>query len=142
MFDWSVPMNMPIDRIPAAMVRRRAHPVCQGRPLCQRDHERSGISDPMPLTSTTVAILWIATILLMLVAGWLYHRRIMRQVEQLSERAHRLHEAQSMAKLGDWYWDVRTGEVEWSDEVFEIFERDPATFTPQIDSIQALSPWP
>jgi PAS domain S-box-containing protein len=32
--------------------------------------------------------------------------------------------------------------VEWSEEVFKIFRLDPATFTPQIDSIMNLSPWP
>ena len=36
----------------------------------------------------------------------------------------------------------KTGEVEWSEEVYRIFRRDPEEFTPQIDSIMALSPWP
>ncbi|MFC2130373.1 PAS domain S-box protein [Bacteroidota bacterium] len=54
----------------------------------------------------------------------------------------RLLEAQQMAKLGNWYWDVATGKVDWSDEVFNIFQLDSKKFTPQIDSIMALSPWP
>ena len=54
----------------------------------------------------------------------------------------RLREAQKMARLGHWRWDVRTGDVEWSEEVFKIFHLDPNKFTPQIDSILALSPWP
>ncbi|MFH1196871.1 MAG: PAS domain S-box protein [bacterium] len=60
----------------------------------------------------------------------------------LRESERKLREAQEMAHLGFWSWDVKTGEVEWSEEVFKIFNLDPETFKPQIDSIQALSPWP
>ena len=60
----------------------------------------------------------------------------------LRESEKRLREAQEMAHLGYWRWDVRTGDVEWSEEVFRIFRLDPNKFTPQIDSIQSLSPWP
>jgi PAS domain S-box-containing protein len=62
--------------------------------------------------------------------------------DALRESEKRLRESQAMAHLGFWYWDVKTGNVEWSDEVFRIFGLDPETFTPHIDSIQALSPWP
>lgn len=54
----------------------------------------------------------------------------------------RLLEAQQMANIGHWYWDVKTGDVEWSEEVFNIFGLDPKEFKPQIDSILSLSPWP
>jgi PAS domain S-box-containing protein len=60
----------------------------------------------------------------------------------LQESNKRLQEAQELAHLGFWTWDVRTGQVEWSDEVFRIFGLDPNEFTPQIDSILARSPWP
>jgi len=62
--------------------------------------------------------------------------------EALRESERKLSEAQKMAQLGHWRWDVRTGEVEWSEEVFKIFHLDPQSYTPQIDSIMALSPWP
>jgi PAS domain S-box-containing protein len=60
----------------------------------------------------------------------------------LRENEKRLREAQEMAHLGFWFWDIKTGNVEWSDEVFKIFCLDPATFKPNIDSILELSPWP
>lgn len=60
----------------------------------------------------------------------------------IRESERKLREAQEMAHLGYWSWDVKTGNVEWSDEVFKIFRLDPNTFTPHIDSILALSPWP
>jgi len=62
--------------------------------------------------------------------------------DALRESEKRLREAQSMAHLGYWRWNVKTGDVEWSEEVYRIFRLDPKTFTPKIDSILALSPWP
>jgi PAS domain S-box-containing protein len=60
----------------------------------------------------------------------------------LLESERRLREAQEMAHLGFWLWDIKTGDVEWSDEVFKIFCLDPETFKPRIDSILKMSPWP
>jgi PAS domain S-box-containing protein len=60
----------------------------------------------------------------------------------LRESEKKLREVQEMAHLGSWHWDVKTGDVEWSEEVYRIFRLDPNKFTPQIDSILALSPWP
>ena len=60
----------------------------------------------------------------------------------LRESESRLRESQRMARIGNWYWDVKTGEVDWSDEVYRIFQLDPEKFTPQIDSVMKLSPWP
>ncbi len=81
--------------------------------------------------------------------GKVYLQAIVRDIsmrkqneQALLESEARLKEAQQMAQLGHWYWDVKTGDVDWSEEVFKIFRLDPNTFTPQIDSIMALSPWP
>jgi PAS domain S-box-containing protein len=62
--------------------------------------------------------------------------------EALRQSEKRLRETQEMARLGHWYWNVKTGDVEWSEEVYRIFQLDPNSFTPKIDSILALSPWP
>lgn len=71
------------------------------------------------------------------------NRRQRRQAEKaLQESEERLREAQKMAHLGNWVWDVKTGNVKWSEEVFRIFHLDPKEFTPKIDSILELSPWP
>jgi PAS domain S-box-containing protein len=61
--------------------------------------------------------------------------------DTLRENEKKLREAQEMAHLGFWKWNIKTGDVEWSDEVFKIFHLNPEEFTPQIDSILALSPW-
>jgi two-component system, cell cycle sensor histidine kinase and response regulator CckA len=65
-----------------------------------------------------------------------------RAEEARRESESRLREAQQLAHMGNWFWDVNSGKVEWSDEVFKIFRLDPKEFTPQIDSILDLSPWP
>lgn len=66
-----------------------------------------------------------------------------KQIEEsLLESEERLSEAQKMAQIGTWDWNIVTGSVKWSNEVFNIFHLDPHTFTPQIDSIMSLSPWP
>jgi diguanylate cyclase (GGDEF)-like protein len=40
-----------------------------------------------------------------------------------------LKEAQSIAHIGSWKWDVIRGEVTWSDEMFRIFGIDKNSFT-------------
>ncbi len=62
--------------------------------------------------------------------------------EALKASEAKLYEAQKLAGLGCWSWDVGTGEVIWSEEVYQIFKKDPADFDTTIDSILALSPWP
>jgi len=65
-----------------------------------------------------------------------------KAVESLRDSEEKLAEAQALAHLGYWQWHIKTGDVEWSDEVYKIFQLDPKTFSPTIDSILALSPWP
>jgi PAS domain S-box-containing protein len=43
----------------------------------------------------------------------------------LKESEEHLAEAQKMAHIGNWDWDLLTGELYWSDELYRIFERNP-----------------
>ena len=43
----------------------------------------------------------------------------------LKESEKSLSEAQKMAHIGNWDWDLATGKVHWSDELYRIFGRDP-----------------
>jgi PAS domain S-box-containing protein len=61
-----------------------------------------------------------------------------RAEEALRESEAQLMNAQRLAHLGNWFWDVETGEVTWSDEVYQIFGVEPDDFRPHIDSILAL----
>jgi PAS domain S-box-containing protein len=62
--------------------------------------------------------------------------------EALKASEAKLEEAQKLAGLGYWNWDISTGRVVWSEEIYKIFGRDPASFDTTIDSILSLSPWP
>ncbi|MDY6857125.1 MAG: PAS domain S-box protein [Thermodesulfobacteriota bacterium] len=61
-----------------------------------------------------------------------------KQVENtLRKTLSSLTKSQKLAKVGSWDWDFKTGEVEWSDEVYRLFGLDPDKFHPQIDSIMS-----
>jgi two-component system cell cycle sensor histidine kinase PleC len=49
---------------------------------------------------------------------------------QLRQTQDNLNRVQRLAKVGSDVWDVRTGEVVWSDETYRIFGVDPRTFIP------------
>jgi PAS domain S-box-containing protein len=50
----------------------------------------------------------------------------------LIESESRLREAQRIARIGHWALDGRTGALTWSDEVYWITGRDPASFKPDL----------
>jgi signal transduction histidine kinase len=56
-----------------------------------------------------------------------------RSQRALAARESQLKEAQQLARLGSWTHDVASGDVEWSDEVFRIFEMDPALTRPSYE---------
>lgn len=47
--------------------------------------------------------------------------------------SERLNEAQQISKLGSWEWNIKTGEVWWSDELYRIFEVDPNRYVPSVE---------
>ena len=38
--------------------------------------------------------------------------------------------AQSIAHVGNWAWNLKTGQMQWSDEVYRIFGYDPGSIQP------------
>jgi PAS domain S-box-containing protein len=57
---------------------------------------------------------------------------IMEDIEQREQAVLALHNsetalksAQRLAALGSWAWDLRTGELKWSDQIYSLFGRDP-----------------
>ena len=59
----------------------------------------------------------------------------------LKQREERLNEAQRVAHLGSWEWEVGSDSVFWSDEMYRIFGRDPQRFVPTRESyMQCLHP--
>jgi PAS domain S-box-containing protein len=48
--------------------------------------------------------------------------------EGLARRERQLADAQRLAQLGSWEWDIATGTVTWSDELYRIFGVNPGEF--------------
>ena len=66
-----------------------------------------------------------------------------RRAAEASERAKsemldRLNEAQHAANIGSWNWDAASGAIWWSDELYRIFELDPAQYTPGVEQNAAF----
>ncbi|HEU5207865.1 MAG TPA: ATP-binding protein [Longimicrobiales bacterium] len=57
-----------------------------------------------------------------------------RTQEQLEEHGRRLDEAQRVARLGSWSWDVDTGKLQWSPALYDVYGVDPDGFTPSYDA--------
>ncbi len=63
-----------------------------------------------------------------------HYRRLAMTQDELRTREAQLVEAQSIAKIGSWEWDMESGALAWSDELFKIFEIDPRSFAPSFDA--------
>jgi len=72
------------------------------------------------------------------VAGTLLGRRIVRAEKQLRASHGQFKEAQRIAAIGSWALDLHSYRLEWSDEIFRIFEIDPAQFAASYDAFLAL----
>lgn len=57
------------------------------------------------------------------------------------ESQRQLAEAQELARLGSWEWDIATGIVTWTQQLIELFDLDEATYPRDYEAyIQALHP--
>ncbi|RPJ79506.1 MAG: PAS domain S-box protein [Alphaproteobacteria bacterium] len=50
----------------------------------------------------------------------------------LKESEKGLAEAQEMAQIGNWEWDIATDKAYWSEEMYRIFKRDPQKLAPSL----------
>ncbi len=57
---------------------------------------------------------------------------------ELQKSREQLKEAQRIAHLGNWQWDLDTNSLEWSDEIFNIFEFQPNEVRPSFDSFKNM----
>ncbi|HWG55980.1 MAG TPA: PAS domain-containing protein [Gaiellaceae bacterium] len=76
-----------------------------------------------------VAYRILALIFLGTVVGALA-RRVTKANAVLQTSEARLSEAQRIAHVGSWEWDVRADRITWSDELFRIFGVDRESFRP------------
>src|SRR6185437_11527189 len=64
-----------------------------------------------------------------------------RAEEALSNRETELREAQRVASVGSWEWIIGTGEIAWSEELYNIAGRDPKLPAPSYREVpQTVTP--
>jgi diguanylate cyclase (GGDEF)-like protein/PAS domain S-box-containing protein len=64
-----------------------------------------------------------------------------RTEEALRKSEASLAEAQRISRLGSWEWDLKTGEVWWSDEVYRIYGFEPHQLSPTLETnVEAFHP--
>ncbi|NJL82925.1 MAG: PAS domain-containing protein [Chloroflexaceae bacterium] len=73
--------------------------------------------------------------LMALSIGRIVENQLAQQQLQASETA--LNEAQKLAHLGNWNYDLLTGEISWSEETFRIYGRDRHQKTPSYQELLA-----
>lgn len=58
-----------------------------------------------------------------------------KQQEELGKAYERLKTAHNIAQMGYWTHDIPKNESEWSEEMYNIWERNPDNFTPNFDTM-------
>ncbi|MDP1806143.1 MAG: PAS domain-containing protein, partial [Acidimicrobiales bacterium] len=63
------------------------------------------------------------------------------RLDEHERSALQLAEAQALAHLGIWEWDITTGIVRWSAELYRIFGENEATFVPTYENfLESVAP--
>jgi PAS domain S-box-containing protein len=78
------------------------------------------------------ALMGLGAFASLLVAAMLSERdaataALMREADLVRQSQHQLAEAQRLAHVGSWDWDIATGAVRWSEEMFQIYGYEPRT---------------
>jgi PAS domain S-box-containing protein len=71
------------------------------------------------------ALFALVAVSLLVVGATLAERETGRKA--LVQTASRLSEAQALAHIGSWEWDIRRDVVTWSDELYRVFGRSPGS---------------
>jgi PAS domain S-box-containing protein len=58
---------------------------------------------------------------------------VVQAARETKRSERRLREAQRIANVGDWSWDIAAGVLQWSDQTYAIFGYTPDTIEPTID---------
>lgn len=59
-----------------------------------------------------------------------------RAENSLAQSERELLKAQALAQIGSWSADVRSGELNWSEEIYRIFGHEPHSFAPSVKAFQ------
>ncbi len=100
-----------------------------GRILAKGQEWKWVRTSAMPWKRDDEAIVW---------DGLVTDESMVRSWQSDLERSRRfLEDAQTLAGIGSFDWDVSSGRVEWSDSMFRIYGYEPKAFVPTIETILA-----
>jgi len=136
--------GLPYLRLMQPMITKEDCLKCHGQQGYQIGEIRGGVGVLLPMEPLlakeqrsivsqiiSMLVLWI---LGLLGIGLITHRLDRRVFERKqAEDAHRhsemnLAEAQKIAHIGSWEWDIQTNIFRWSDEIYRIFGYSPQSF--------------
>ncbi len=60
---------------------------------------------------------------------------IQQDITELASVRERLSLAQDIARIGDWEWDIASGDILWSATIYDIYGLDPGSFKPHADTV-------
>ena len=137
---------------------RMVHPEDRGRMQSEEKQDGGGVCEPGEVSATEYRVLhrdgrtvWVRNEAVLFedeANGSRYWHGFMvdvterRRAEEALRRSEAgLAEAQRVAQLGSWEWNVVTGETSWSDETFRIYGFEPGAVVPSFDRmIDAVHP--
>lgn len=79
-------------------------------------------------------IIFNISALAVIIYVFFYIYKLLRQKtkteDELKQRQLQLLEAERMVNIGNWKWNINTNKMEWSDGLYQIYKKSPASFEP------------
>lgn len=135
----------PYLRIIQPMITTKSCLKCHAHQGYKEGDIRGGVSISLPLNKLlsskqssnlisliSLTLLWLLGILGILISKYFLKQGITKQLlaEKTQKKSEqRLIEAQKIAKMGHWELDIVNNKLDWSDEIYRIFELESQNFT-------------
>ncbi len=74
------------------------------------------------------------TLILILLGAIIVHRVNGSLIQRLHKSVADLNTAQRIANIGHWDWNIQTGRLHWTDEIYRIFGWEPQAFAANYDA--------
>jgi PAS domain S-box-containing protein len=87
---------------------------------------------PLPVSLSLCRVSGVASSAVVVIARDLTEQHLAQA--SLAEVETRIEEGESLAHIGTWMWDVRTGAIQWSAELHRIHAVDPLEFDGTLES--------
>lgn len=97
----------------------------EARTLTERQKDSAAKQEWTTLISAIVTALALGLVVVTAVVARFHFQRLRRAERSLARSYTALSEAERVARMGSWTWDVAADRVAWSPELSRIFGRDP-----------------